>query len=197
MDDGIRGVNDYRRRDILFVSSTVGMTMFLGGCLSWLNGGRGGGDNRFSEFTEYTTKEAVVKTDLAAVEKRMPGIKVTEAHWVGEQKETGRYDLPAPEPRYWFHLVATLSSDSVDALVEASTGTVDVLPGIQPDLRKYVPTQGAFVSVPQGKADEILDVKHVAQGDEKEWEGDVFNVEQLVVSSASNVMILIGRGIMS
>jgi hypothetical protein avisC_03608 len=170
--------------------------MFLGGCLSWLDRGRGDRDNRFAEFTEYTTTEAVVKTDLAAVEKRMPGIKVTEAHWVGEQKETGRYDLPAPEPRYWFHLVATLSSDSVDALVKASTGTVDVLPGIQPDLRKYVPTQGAFVSVPQGKADEILDVKHVAQGDEKEWEGDVFNVEQLVVSSASNVMILIGRGIM-
>ena len=197
MDDGIRGVNDYRRRDILFVSSTVGVTMFLGGCFSWFDRGRGDGGNRFAKFTEYTTTEAVVKTDLTAVEKRMPGIEVTEAHWVGEQKETGRYDLPAPEPRYWFHLVATLSSDSVDALVKASTGTVDVLPGIQPDLRKYVPTQGAFVSVPQGKADEILDVKHVAQGDEKEWEGDAFNVEQLVVSSASNVMILIGRGIMS
>lgn len=196
MDDGVRGVNDYRRRDIFFVSSTVGVTMFLGGCLSWLDRSRGDRDNRFAEFTEYTTTEAVVKTDLAAVEKRMPGIKVTEAHWVGEQKETGRYDLPAPEPRYWLHLVATLSSDSVDALVKASMGAVDVLPGIQPDLRKYVPTQGAFVSVPQGKADEILDVKHVAQGDEKEWEGDVFNVEQLVVGSASNVMILIGRGIM-
>ena len=170
--------------------------MFLGGCLSWFDKGRGDGGDRFAKFTEYTTTEAVVKTDLAAVEKRMPGIKVTEAHWVGEQKETGRYDLPAPEPRYWFHLVATLRSDSVDALVKASTGTVDVLPGIQPDLRKYVPTQDAFVSVPQGKADEILDVKHVAQGDEKDWEGDVFNVEQLVVTSSSNVMILIGRGIM-
>ena len=41
MDDGVRGVNDCRRRDILFVSSTVGVTMFLGGCLSWFDKGRG------------------------------------------------------------------------------------------------------------------------------------------------------------
>ena len=126
MGDGIRGVSDCRRRDILFASSAVGVTMFLGGCLSWFDRGQGDGGDRFAKFTEYTTTEAVVKTDLAAVEKRMPGIKVTEAHWVGEQKETGRYDLPAPEPRYWFHLVATLRSDSVDALVKASTGMAGI-----------------------------------------------------------------------
>lgn len=120
---------------------------------------------------------------------------MVKAHWVSRQKETGRYDLPAPEPRYWFHLVAELSSASTDALTDASTGTVDILPGIQPDLRQYVPKDDVFASVPSEKADEILDVEHLVQ-DATEGSGrDTFNVDQLVVCSSSNLMILIGQGV--
>lgn len=187
-------LSSFRRRDALFLGSISGVTMFLGGCVSWLGGKQGGKKIRSAKFTEYTSTEVVVKTDLPPVEKRMPGIGVVEAHWVSRQKESGRFDLPAPEPRYWFHLVAKLNSDSVEALVKASTGAVDVLPGIQPDLRQYVPADDVYVSVPKEKADEIFDVEHVQDGG-KEVGSDSFYVDQLVVSSNSNLIVVIGKGI--
>lgn len=168
--------------------------MLLSGCLSWFGRNQGSRDDRFAEYAEYTSTKPVVKTELFLVERRMPAIEVVEAHWVSQQKEGGRYELPAPEPRYWFHVVAELGSDSINTLMGASTGAVDVLPGIQPDLRQYVPKDDVFVSVPSKKADEILDVAHLVKYSSEASKTLTFNVEQLVVSSNSNLMILIGLG---
>ena len=81
-------------------------------------------DRRFAEFTEYVPKELEIRTDLEPLEKRMPGIRFSSAHWVAQYQQRERELLPAPDRPIWTHVVATLEPDGARALAEASTDAV-------------------------------------------------------------------------
>lgn len=171
----------------------AGIGGLLGGCSSVFEGLRASGPH-FAKFTE-PSKKLTVKTDLKNIDRRMPGVQVSAAHWVVQRKGSGRLDLPAPEDRYWLHAVIELKSDSTQRLVGASNGTADPLPGIYPDLRQYVPKKDVFTTVPKAKADEILDVEHLVQDSDEGSGSETFGVDELAVCSSSNLMILIGSGV--
>ena len=121
----------------------------------------------------------------------MPGITISSAHWVMQYWQEERELLPAPDRPIWIHGVLALEPASTRALVEASSGTADPLPGIYPDLRQYVPESKVFTTVPKEKADEILDVEHMMQDDPREMGTDSIGVEQVAVCADANLLILV------
>ena len=64
----------------------------------------------------------------------------------------------------------TVDPPDTRALAEASSGKADLLPGIYPDLRQYVPEDKVFTTVPKEDADEILDIEHMMQDDPSRFE---------------------------
>ena len=147
-------------------------------------------DRRFAEFTEYVPEELEIRTDLEPLERRMPGIRFSSAHWVAQYQQRERELLPAPDRPIWIHVVATLEPDGARALAEASTGAADPLPGIHPDLRQYVAEADAFTAVPAERADEILDVEHMIQ-DDPNAHRHYLKTREAVICADSNTMILI------
>lgn len=187
---GVILMHCFERRSFLVRGLLVGGSLILSGCS--ISGSES--DNRFEKFTE-PSKNLTVKTDLRNVCRRMPGIRVSAAHWVAQRKDGGRGDLPAPEDRYWFHAVIELAPDSTRVLAEASDDEASLLPGIYPGLRQYVPKDDVFFSVPKKKADKILDVGNLMQDEEEGVGSEKFGVDRLAVCSSSNLMLLIGSGI--
>lgn len=78
----------YGRRAVVGLSVLAGAALALGGC-ALLPGSRRREstrtreqDRRFAEFTEYVPEELEIRTDLEPLERRMPGIRFSSAHWV-------------------------------------------------------------------------------------------------------------------
>ena len=186
----------YGRRAVVGLSVLAGAALALGGC-ALLPGSRRREstrtreqDRRFAEFTEYVPEELEIRTDLEPLERRMPGIRFSSAHWVAQYQQQEREILPAQDRPIWIHVVATLEPDGTRALDEASTGAADPLPGIHPDLRQYVAEADAFTAVPAERADEILDVEHMIQ-DNPNAHRHHFKTREAVICADSNTMILI------
>ena len=148
-------------------------------------------DGRFAGFTEYVPVTLEIRTDLGRLDRRMPGVTISSAHWVMQYWQEKREVLPAPDRPIWIHGVLALEPASTRALVEAASGTADPLPGIYPDLRQYVPEGKVFTTVPKEKADEILDVEHMMQDDPREMGTDSIGVEQVAVCADANLLIFV------
>ena len=186
----------YGRRAAVGMGVLAGAALALGGCALLPGFGRQGStrtraqDRRFAEFTEYVPEKLEIRTDLEPLQRRMPGIRLSSAHWVAQYQQQEREMLPWPDRPIWTHVVATLEPDSTHALAEASTGAADPLPGIHPDLRQYVPQADVFTAVPKERAKEILDVEHMIQ-DDPNAQRHYFDIKEAVVCADSNTMILI------
>ena len=186
----------YGRRAVVGLGVLAGAALALGGCAPLPGPGRREStrtreqDRRFAEFTEYVPEELEIRTDLEPLERRMPGIRLSSAHWVTQYQQQEREILPPQDRPIWTHVVATLEPDGARALAEASTGAADPLPGIHPDLRQYVPEADAFTAVPTEKADEILDVEHMIQ-DNPNAQRHYFDTKEAVICADSGLMILI------
>ena len=173
---------DYGRRGVVGMSLVGGAALVLGGCASAQedrsrSGSTPTSDGRFSSFTEYVPDKLEIRTDLGLLDRRMPGITISSAHWVAQYWQEERELEPA----------------STRALAEASTGKADPLPGIYPDLRQYVPVGKVFTTVPKEKADEILDVKHMMRDDPNAHGSDGVGVDQAAVCADANLLILMAN----
>ena len=189
-------MSEYGRRDVVGMGLAGGTALALGGCAP-AQAGRSRSsatptsDGRFASFAEYVPVTLEIRTDLGRLDRRMPGVTISSAHWVMQYWQEERELLPAPDRPIWIHGVMTLDPAGTRALVEASSGTADPLPGIYPDLCQYVPEGKVFTTVPKEKADEILDVEHMMQDDPREMGTDSIGVEQVAVCADANLLIFV------
>ena len=189
---------EHGRRRVVGMGLVGAAALALGGCASAKEDRSRSGatptptsDGRFASFTEYVPVKLEIRTDLGRLDRRMPGITISSAHWVMQYWQEERELLPAPDRPIWIHGVMTLDPAGTRALVEASSGTADPLPGIYPDLCQYVPEGKVFTTVPKEKADEILDVEHMMQDDPREMGTDSIGVEQVAVCADANLLIFV------
>ena len=191
---------EHGRRSAVGMGLVGAAALALGGCASAKEDRSRSGatptptsDGRFASFTEYVPVKLEIRTDLGRLDRRMPGITISSAHWVMQYWQEERELLPAPDRPIWIHGVLALDPASTRALVEASSGTADPLPGIYPDLRQYVPESKVFTTVPKEKADEILDIEHMMQDDPSRFESSNFETEQVAICADANLLIFIAR----
>ena len=187
---------EHGRRGVVGMGLAGGVALALGGCAPAQEdrsrpSATPTSDGRFASFTEYVPVTLEIRTDLGRLDRRMPGVTISSAHWVMQYWQEERELLPAPDRPIWIHGVMTLDPAGTRALVEASSGTADPLPGIYPDLCQYVPEGKVFTTVPKEKADEILDVEHMMQDDPREMGTDSIGVEQVAVCADANLLIFV------
>ena len=191
---------EHGRRRVVGMGLAGAVALSLGGCASAKEDRSRSGatptptsDGRFASFTEYVPVKLEIRTDLGGLDRRMPGITISSAHWVMQYWQEERELLPAPDRPIWIHGVMTLDPAGTRALAEASSGKADPLPGIYPDLRQYVPESKVFTTVPKEKADEILDIEHMMQDDPSRFESSNFETEQVAICADANLLIFIAR----
>lgn len=191
---------EHGRRSAVGMGLVGAAALALGGCASAKEDRSRSGatptptsDGRFASFTEYVPVKLEIRTDLGRLDRRMPGITISSAHWVMQYWQEERELLPPQDRPIWIHGVMTLDPASTRALVEASSGTADPLPGIYPDLRQYVPEGKVFTTVPKEKTDEILDIEHMMQDDPSRFESSNFETEQVAICTDANLLIFIAR----
>ena len=189
---------EYGRRDVVGMGLAGGAALALGGCAPAQQdqsrpGATPTSDGRFESFTEYVPVTLEIRTDLGRLDRRMPGVTISSAHWVLQYWQEKREGLPPQDRPIWIHGVMTLDPASTRALAEASSGKADPLPGIYPGLRQYVPEGKVFTTVPKEKADAILDIEHMMQDDPSRFESSSFDTEQVAVCADANLLIFIAR----
>ena len=189
---------EYGRRDVVGMGLAGGAALALGGCAPAQQdqsrpGATPTSDGRFESFTEYVPVTLEIRTDLGRLDRRMPGVTISSAHWVMQYWQEKREVLPPQDRPLWVHGVMTLDPASSRSLAEASSGKADPLPGIYPGLRQYVPEGKVFTTVPKEKADAILDIEHMMQDDPSRFESSSFDTEQVAVCADANLLILIAR----
>ena len=189
---------EHGRRGVVGMGLAGGAALAMGGCAPAQEdqsrpSATPTSDGRFASFTEYVPDKLEIRTDLGRLDRRMPGITISSAHWVMQYWQEERELLPAPDRPIWIHGVLALDPASTRALAEASTGKADPLPGIYPDLRQYVPESKVFTTVPKEKADEILDVKHMMRDDPNAHGSDGVGVDQAAVCADANLLILMAN----
>ena len=189
---------EHGRRGVVGMGLAGGAALALGGCAP-AQAGRSRpsatptSDGRFAGFTEYVPVTLEIRTDLGRLDRRMPGVTISSAHWVLQYWQEKREVLPTQDRPIWIHGVMTLDPASTRALAEASSGKADPLPGIYPGLRQYVPEGKVFTTVPKEKADAILDIEHMMQDDPSRFESPSFDTEQVAICADANLLILIAR----
>ena len=191
---------EHGRRRVVGMGLAGAVALSLGGCASAKEDRSRSGatptptsDGRFASFTEYVPVKLEIRTDLGRLDRRMPGITISSAHWVMQYWQEERELLPPQDRPIWIHGVMTLDPAGTRALAEASSGKADPLPGIYPDLRQYVPESKVFTTVPKEKADEILDVEHMMQDDPSRFESSSFDTEQVAICADANLLILMAN----
>ena len=186
------------RRDVVGMGLAGGAALALGGCAP-AQAGRSRSsatptsDGRFASFAEYVPVTLEIRTDLGRLDRRMPGVTISSAHWVLQYWQEKREVLPPQDRPLWVHGVMTLDPAGSRALAEASTGKANPLPGIYPDLRQYVPEDKVFTTVPKEKTDEILDVKHMMRDDPNAHGSDGVGVDRAAVCADANLLILMAN----
>ncbi|OBY94316.1 hypothetical protein ACSAM2_04185 [Actinomyces oris] len=187
-------MSEYGRRDVVGMGLAGGTALALGACAP-AQAGRSRSsatptsDGRFASFTEYVPVTLEIRTDLGRLERRMPGVTISSAHWVMQYQQEQREVLPPQDRPIWIHGVMTLDPAGSQALAEASTGKADPLPGIYPDLRQYVPEGKVFTTVPKEKADAILDIEHMMEDDPSRFNSPHFETEQVAICADANLLI--------
>ena len=187
-------MSKYGRRDVVGMGLAGGTALALGGCAP-AQAGRSRSsatptsDGRFASFAEYVPVTLEIRTDLGRLERRMPGVTISSAHWVMQYQQEQREVLPPQDRPIWIHGVMTLDPAGSQALAEASTGKADPLPGIYPDLRQYVPEGKVFTTVPKEKADAILDIEHMMEDDPSRFNSPHFETEQVAICADANLLI--------
>lgn len=189
---------EYGRRGVVGMSLAGGAALVLGGCASAQedrsrSGATPTSDGRFASFTEYVPDKLEIRTDLGRLDRRMPGVTISSAHWVAQYWQEERELLPPQDRPIWIHGVLALEPASTRALAKASSGTADPLPGIYPDLHQYVPEGKVFTTVPKEKADTILDIEHMMQDDPSRSESSSFDTEQVAICADANLLILMAN----
>lgn len=187
---------EHGRRGVVGMGLAGGAALAMGGCAPAQEdqsrpSATPTSDGRFAGFTEYVPVTLEIRTDLGRLDRRMPGVTISSAHWVLQYWQEKREVLPPQDRPIWIHGVMTLDPASTRALAEASSGKADPLPGIYPGLRQYVPEGKVFTTVPKEKADAILDIEHMMQDDPREMGTDSIGVEQAAVCADANLLILI------
>ena len=189
---------EYGRRGVVGMGLAGGAALALGGCAPAQedrsrSSATPTSDGRFASFAEYVPVTLEIRTDLGRLDRRMPGVTISSAHWVLQYWQEKREILPPQDRPIWIHGVMTLDPAGSRALAEASTGKANPLPGIYPDLRQYVPEDKVFTTVPKEKADAILDIEHMMQDDPSRFESSSFDTEQVAVCADANLLIFIAR----
>ena len=187
-------MSEYGRRDVVGMGLAGGAALALGGCAPVQedrsrSSATPTSDGRFASFAEYVPVTLEIRTDLGRLDRRMPGVTISSAHWVMQYWQEKREVLPPQDRPIWMHGVMTLDPASSRALAEASTGKADPLPGIYPDLRQYVPEGKVFTTVPKEKADAILDIEHMMEDDPTRFNSPHFETEQVAVCADANLLI--------
>ena len=187
---------EHGRRGVVGMGLAGGVALALGGCAPAQEdrsrpSATPTSDGRFASFTEYVPVTLEIRTDLGRLDRRMPGVTISSAHWVMQYWQEKREVLPPQDRPIWIHGVMTLDPASTRALAEASSGKADPLPGIYPGLRQYVPEGKVFTTVPKEKADAILDIEHMMQDDPSRFESSSFDTEQVAICADANLLILI------
>ena len=187
---------EHGRRSAVGMGLVGAAALSLGGCASAKEDRSRSGatptptsDGRFASFTEYVPVKLEIRTDLGRLDRRMPGVTISSAHWVMQYWQEKREVLPPQDRPIWIHGVMTLDPASSRALAEASSGKADPLPGIYPDLRQYVPEGKVFTTVPKEKADAILDIEHMMQDDPSRFNSPHFETEQVAICADANLLI--------
>ena len=189
---------EHGRRGVVGMGLAGGVALALGGCAPAQEdrsrpSATPTSDGRFASFTEYVPVTLEIRTDLGRLDRRMPGVTISSAHWVLQYWQEKREILPPQDRPIWIHGVMTLDPASSRSLAEASSGKADPLPGIYPDLRQYVPEGKVFTTVPKEKADAILDIEHMMQDDPSRFESPSFDTEQVAICADANLLIFIAR----
>ena len=191
---------EHGRRRVVGMGLAGAVALSLGGCASAKEDRSRSGatptptsDGRFASFTEYVPVTLEIRTDLGRLERRMPGVTISSAHWVMQYWQEERELLPPQDRPIWIHGVMTLDPAGTRALAEASSGKADPLPGIYPDLRQYVPESKVFTTVPKEKADAILDIEHMMEDDPSRFNSPHFETEKVAICADANLLILMAN----
>ena len=96
-------MSEYGRRDVVGMGLAGGAARALGGCApAQQDQSRPRvtptSDGRFASFTEYVPVTLEIRTDLGRLERRMPGVTISSAHWVMQYQQEQREVLP-PQDR--------------------------------------------------------------------------------------------------
>ena len=187
---------EHGRRRVVGMGLAGAVALSLGGCASAKEDRSRSGatptptsDGRFASFTEYVPVKLEIRTDLGRLDRRMPGITISSAHWVMQYWQEERELLPVLDRPIWIHGVLALEPASTRPLAEASTGTANPLPGIYPNLRQYVPEGKVFTTVPKEKADAILDIEHMMEDDPSRFNSPHFETERVAICADANLLI--------
>ena len=158
-------VAEYGRRGVVGMGLAGAGALALGGCDTDADVGRS-----FRELHRVRSREAGDPDRSGTPRQTHAG----HHHLLGPLSHAvlaGGTRAPAPQDRpIWIHGVMTVDPPDTRALAEASSGKADLLPGIYPDLRQYVPEDKVFTTVPKEDADEILDIEHMMQDDPSRFE---------------------------
>ena len=98
---------EYGRRDVVGMGLAGGAALALGGCAPAQQdqsrpGATPTSDGRFASFTEYVPVKLEIRTDLGRLDRRMPGITISSAHWVMQYWQEERELLPRRTARYGY-----------------------------------------------------------------------------------------------
>ena len=95
----------YGRRGVVGMGVLGGVALMLSSCAVLVGSGRRRAgpttqapNDRFAEFTEYVPEKLEIRTDVGPLNRRMPGISVSSAHWVTQYRQEEREVLPPAGP---------------------------------------------------------------------------------------------------
>jgi len=112
---------DYGRRGVVGMGLVGAVALSLGGCASAQedrsrSGSTPTSDGRFASFAEYVPVTLEIRTDLGRLDRRMPGVTISSAHWVMQYWQEKREVLPPQDRPLWVHGVMTLDPAGSRAL---------------------------------------------------------------------------------
>lgn len=155
----------YKRNMLARFSLLVCIALGLSGCANLRSDEREDLDDRFGRFSHYVPEELEVRTDVQPLSEKLPGLRISSAHWVSQARLRRREFLPEPDRPVWLHAVIRVDSDSAIALDEVAAGEEEgKLPPIYPSLHQYVPQDCSFLAVPAERAGEVSDVENAQLG---------------------------------
>ena len=104
---------EYGRRGVVGMGLAGGAALALGGCASAQedrsrSGSTPTSDGRFASFTEYVPDKLEIRTDLGRLDRRMPGVTISSAHWVAQYWQEERELLPPQDRPILVHGVLAL-----------------------------------------------------------------------------------------
>ena len=185
------------------IIALVAVTMLCSACLPSSRGasGRSSGrdtgprasqiDSRFLEFPYTYKKTPEIQEQTDDLNNRWPALAATNGHLTLAYSRQVPF-MPDIEPEFWMTGVANISDDAITMLLEKPNNFKTLLPGIYPDLYKYVPQDCSFTNIDLQHANDSLRVPLSSPGVPPTI--DPMIIQGLAVSQDCHLMVITALG---